>query len=282
MYYLSSDKLKEFENVVEGLMAMNNVLLLVRGVPGMGKSYLGRHIAQKFEAIQLETDQQFMTSGEYVFDVTKIEDAHNITQNETKNLLIDSAPLVVVSNTFTMKWEMSAYEELAAKYNYTFLVFDLFLEILASNPNLQHKNLSKRNQPPRNNRDMDVYLAYLTETNDHSVPAEAMRLMCDRYEFSPQVVCVEHRSRDSGAKETSFTAVYSEANSTAHVDISAPAAVSVLDTGYYLALDVTSPEDGSVFAPSPLYRQCMEACQTVIETVGVVTGEECDKICKEA
>jgi predicted kinase len=97
-------------------------LILLRGLPGAGKSTLAKTIG----GIHIEADQYFMENGEYKFDATKIKFAHGWCKLRVEHAMEDVLDRVVVSNTFTQEWEMNPYFELAEKYGYR--VFSLIVE----------------------------------------------------------------------------------------------------------------------------------------------------------
>ena len=80
-------------------------LTLIRGIPGSGKTTLAK---KHPHTAHFEADMFFIKNGEYVFDYTKISEAHNWCQEQTKQAL-DRGETVIVSNTFVKKWEMEPY-----------------------------------------------------------------------------------------------------------------------------------------------------------------------------
>ena len=90
-------------------------LILVRGLPGSGKSTLSK----LFGGEHLETDQYFIKNGEYHFDHSKLKLAHNWCLLRCEHLMMENTEKVVVSNTFTQEWEMESYFNIAKKYGYT-------------------------------------------------------------------------------------------------------------------------------------------------------------------
>jgi predicted kinase len=95
-------------------------LFLLRGVPGSGKSTLAQYLNAD---VHLEADQYFVVDGEYKFEPSKLRLAHQWCQDqaETAMLLNHTAGLnniIVVSNTFTMEWEMDVYYDMAKTYGY--------------------------------------------------------------------------------------------------------------------------------------------------------------------
>lgn len=85
-------------------------LVIIRGLPGAGKSTLARSMAGY---VHYEADMFFVNmDGEYVYDPTKIADAHRWCQEKTRNAL-ERGYSVVVSNTFVHVWEMQPYFDMA-------------------------------------------------------------------------------------------------------------------------------------------------------------------------
>lgn len=91
-----------------------NKLILVRGLPGSGKSTFAKSLG----GIHVEADQYFMQDGEYKFDAFKLKQAHNWCKLRVEHSMEDGVDKIAVSNTFTQEWEMDAYYELAEKYGY--------------------------------------------------------------------------------------------------------------------------------------------------------------------
>ncbi len=88
---------------------MKGKLIIVRGLPGSGKSTVASRLAQECGFVHLETDKLFMINGEYVFDANKLTEYHEATQkacDELRALGFD----VIVSNTFVNEWEIEKYE----------------------------------------------------------------------------------------------------------------------------------------------------------------------------
>lgn len=84
-------------------------LLLVRGLPGSGKSTFAVTLTDR---VHLETDMYFSLGGTYQWDGSKLGKAHQWCQDQVRQALSEGKS-VVVSNTFTKKWEMKAYFEMA-------------------------------------------------------------------------------------------------------------------------------------------------------------------------
>jgi len=86
-------------------------LILVRGLPGSGKSTTAQSISDEYGYIHLEADMYFEKDGEYAFDRNKLEEAHEWCLKQTKSYLRSGFD-VIVSNTFTQSWELKPYIEI--------------------------------------------------------------------------------------------------------------------------------------------------------------------------
>lgn len=135
------------------------LLFLVRGLPGSGKSTVGKLIEN---SNHYETDAFFIKDGEYKFDPNQLQEAHKWCKDQVEQDMKDHEELrgefadkvenyITVSNTFTQEWEMKPYYELAQKYGYD--VISLIVE----------------------NRHNGV--------NIHNVPQETMEKMKKRFEI---------------------------------------------------------------------------------------------------
>jgi len=127
-------------------------LILLRGLPGSGKSTLAKMLVGDKDYCHKEADMFFVDrDGNYKFRPAEIKDAHRWCQEEVDFLMRYEHSPVVVSNTFTQEWEMSAYNELAEKHGYR--VHSIIVE----------------------NRHNGV--------NEHGCPAEKVKEMKDRFEI---------------------------------------------------------------------------------------------------
>jgi predicted kinase len=97
-------------------------LILLRGLPGAGKTTLGEVMLQSNQVTRpdvISADNYFMDDkGNYNFDPTKLKEAHNNCQQICADRMRLEFSKVVVANTFTEEWEMKPYFEMAERYNY--------------------------------------------------------------------------------------------------------------------------------------------------------------------
>jgi len=90
-----------------------NHLILVRGLPGSGKSTFA-HMMSHHGFLHVEADMFFVGPDGYKFNGLKIADAHDWCQKEVVRAL-DHGENVIVSNTFTQKWEIEPYQKMVEK-----------------------------------------------------------------------------------------------------------------------------------------------------------------------
>jgi len=93
-------------------------LTLIRGIPGSGKSTLGRRMEISFsDCVKLEADMYMHNaSGAYTFDARKLKDAHAWCQTTAHAMLV-AGKHIVVCNTFIKIWELGPYLTMARDLN---------------------------------------------------------------------------------------------------------------------------------------------------------------------
>lgn len=98
-------------------------LILIRGFPGSGKSTLATLLSNlcdvegdsSWGTSHYEADMFFMKNGNYHFDQDRLHEAHLWCQAQTDAALANGYS-VVVSNTFSMLWEMRPYIKMAKEH----------------------------------------------------------------------------------------------------------------------------------------------------------------------
>ena len=98
-------------------------LILLRGIPGSGKTTLGEVIlytpGAKNTNNVLSADDFFLDeNGNYIFDSSKLKEAHNQCQQKCAERMKMELSKIVIANTFTQEWEMKPYFDMAERYKY--------------------------------------------------------------------------------------------------------------------------------------------------------------------
>ena len=98
---------------------MSNYILLARGLPGSGKTSLTEMIGLPSPSgimarpVSCSADDFFIDDdGQYIFDPKLLPDAHKECQEKARKALA-AGKSVAVHNTFTQRWEMEPYLEMA-------------------------------------------------------------------------------------------------------------------------------------------------------------------------
>jgi predicted kinase len=102
---------------------MDKVLIIVRGIPGCGKSTFA-----KLLGVAICTTDDFFTDkdGKYTWVGAKVGFAHLWCQSKCKKYMSEGISPVIVANTATTKKELKPYYDLAIGYGYK--VFSVIVE----------------------------------------------------------------------------------------------------------------------------------------------------------
>ncbi|XP_045140093.1 NEDD4-binding protein 2 [Echinops telfairi] len=101
---------------------VGQVLVLLRGLPGSGKSFLARTLQEDNPGgVILSTDDYFCVNGQYQFDVKYLKEAHEWNQHCAKEAFEKKVSPIIIDNTNLQAWEMRPYVALSQKYKYKVL-----------------------------------------------------------------------------------------------------------------------------------------------------------------
>lgn len=131
--------------------------IIMRGVPGSGKSTMARQLAQLLgynDDVIHSTDNYFIVNGEYQFDPSKIRENHTKNFEAFKADCEEGLDVVICDNTNTQKWEYERYVSVARDNGYAVA--------LISTPMLSVEESFER--------------------NTHEVPRESIQAMISRWE----------------------------------------------------------------------------------------------------
>ncbi|NWH36147.1 N4BP2 protein, partial [Chloropsis hardwickii] len=164
------------------MQLIGQVLVLLRGVPGSGKSYLARNLLEDNPGgIILSTDDYFYKHGQYHYDPDCLGEAHDWNRKRAKEAFEMRMSPIIIDNTNIQAWEMKPYVTLAQQFKY---------KVMFREPDTWWKFKPKE----------------LERRNIHGVSKEKIKRMLERYER-----CLTVRSiLDSTVPDKSEAAGWSE------------------------------------------------------------------------
>ncbi|XP_039574171.1 NEDD4-binding protein 2-like 2 isoform X4 [Passer montanus] len=114
MHNFSSLQLSE-----EKFSCSQKLLLILRGLPGSGKSTLSRVLlGQSCDGVVLSTDDYFRQQHGYTYNAAQLGDAHEWNRKRAKQAMEQGKSPVIIDNTNTQAWEMKPYVEVALEKGY--------------------------------------------------------------------------------------------------------------------------------------------------------------------
>lgn len=156
---------------------MKKTLVIMRGLPGSGKSTVAQsmaagHIEMGGQTVAIcSTDSFFLNQdGEYVFDASKLGKHHGMNQYKANRYMFMGTEAVIIDNTNTTHKEMAPYKEMARDHDYE------VVEMLVGKENLF---------PELEDASPHAYADYIdicVRRNTHGVPKEAIERMARRFE----------------------------------------------------------------------------------------------------
>jgi len=95
-------------------------LILLRGLPGSGKTTLARQLSEngKYSVCAIDDFFTDALTGKYWFEFEKNHLAYKQCEARVKEQMQLGAEKIFVDNTFTLEWEMKSYFKLAAEFKY--------------------------------------------------------------------------------------------------------------------------------------------------------------------
>jgi hypothetical protein len=135
---------------------MKKALILLRGLPGNGKTTTGEILSETPGVLPYpvySADDYFYENGpnpgKYDFNREKLGAAHGQCQDRVENAMLSNVDKIFVANTFTTNKEIKPYKELAEKHGY------MLISLIVENRH-GHKSV-------------------------HNVPEETMKAMAERF-----------------------------------------------------------------------------------------------------
>jgi predicted kinase len=94
-------------------------LILLRGLPGAGKSTLAKLLSENGKYPVFSIDDYFENAdGEYHFRFQENHLAYEQCRYNTEMAMKNNLQKIFIAHTFTINWEMKPYFELAEAYHY--------------------------------------------------------------------------------------------------------------------------------------------------------------------
>ncbi len=105
-------------------MLVRNSLILLRGLPGAGKSTLASVLSESNTYPIFSVDDYFTDeiTGEYLFNFSDNHLAYKQCEELTRDAMKQKIAKVFVHNTFTIDWELEPYFKMASDYDYALFV----------------------------------------------------------------------------------------------------------------------------------------------------------------
>lgn len=98
-------------------------LIILRGLPGSGKTSLAHLLAEEGKYPVFSVDDYFTNEkGEYRFEFDKNHLAYKQCEENVKVAMKSSAGKIILHNVFSIEWEIEPYFKLASEFNYTVFV----------------------------------------------------------------------------------------------------------------------------------------------------------------
>ncbi len=112
-------------------------LILLRGLPGSGKSTLSEILSENKKYPVFSIDHFFTDDkGNYSFEFDKNHIAYKQCETQTRNEMQKGIEKIFVDNTFTLEWEMEPYFKMAAEFGY--MLFVVTVENRHGSKNIHH------------------------------------------------------------------------------------------------------------------------------------------------
>jgi predicted kinase len=94
-------------------------LIVIRGLPGSGKSAYAETLANNEKAIVVSVDAYFQRDGEYKFKSHEISRAYGYIEGQIDVLMQNYTPTIIADGIHQSEKHVQSYQFLADKYGYS-------------------------------------------------------------------------------------------------------------------------------------------------------------------
>jgi predicted kinase len=140
-------------------------LIVVRGLPGSGKSQLAKTLADTMNGVIASVDQYFMRSGQYLFKRSGVAHSYGFVQGQVDAFMQKGEPVIIADGVHQSLTDIEAYHALANKYGYE-------LEVIM----------------PDHEGAFDPRVCY--EHSEHKVPFYIIRAIASHFQHMPEAVAI--------------------------------------------------------------------------------------------
>lgn len=150
----------------DSIPLMKKELIIMRGVPSSGKSYLANQLAGDTGEV-FSADDYHIVNGKYQWKPENVAKAHAWNHERVKEAIKKSINPVIIDNTHIKKWELIKLKpivELAKENGYE-------AKIEEPNPNWYHWDTA-----------FNTDALFERNKKTHNVPRESIQKMVDNYE----------------------------------------------------------------------------------------------------
>lgn len=184
----------EMDDINNAINRGHKILIIMRGPPGCGKTYLSRQIIDRtmigdYSNHIFSTDDYFLDiKNRYIYDRTKITDAHEYNKERVRYRAENGWSPVIVDNTMNKVWELYPYVEIAVRYGYVVKIIEVRTPWSKSAGRLAGKN---RHNVPKEKIER-MLQTYESTTIDNVMRSLNLRYQC----MMPQIRCYPKISDD--------------------------------------------------------------------------------------
>lgn len=114
----------QMDNILTAIQRGHKIMILMRGPPGCGKTYLSRELIDKTMSCDyanhiFSTDDYFLDNrNRYHYDRSKLTDAHDYNQERVRDRAESGWSPIIVDNTMNKAWELYPYVDIAVRHGY--------------------------------------------------------------------------------------------------------------------------------------------------------------------